>query len=201
MSNQRKPIYFTSDWHIGHKNCLKFDNRPFKDIDQMKKVLIRNFNSCVPKDGVTFVLGDVGMGSFEGIQDFIKRLNGRKILIMGNHDGTINRMYRLGFDAVLFNASIYIANELVTMSHCPLTGVFREDTSGMRGSTAGENWHKEKQNRRFSLEDSGQFHLHGHLHSNKKESKLGRQWDVGVVGSEYRPIHIKKIESWISKHK
>ena len=56
----RKNIYFTSDWHVGHDNVLKFDNRPFKDVDHMHRVLINNYNSTVKPDDVCYFLGDMG---------------------------------------------------------------------------------------------------------------------------------------------
>ena len=40
--NKLKQIFFTSDWHMGHANSIKFDNRPFKDLDDMHKSIIRN---------------------------------------------------------------------------------------------------------------------------------------------------------------
>ena len=42
-----KKIYWTSDWHIGHKAVIDFSNRPFKDCDDMHRVLINNYNSTV----------------------------------------------------------------------------------------------------------------------------------------------------------
>ena len=201
--NERKKIYVTSDLHLGHRNCLEFDDRPFGNIDHMHRVLVNNFNATVPADGITYFLGDIGMCSFDLAKSIIDQMNGTKILILGNHDGNMNRMYRMGFDAIMNNCSMMIAGELVTMSHCPLTGVFREDTEGMSGAVEGENWHGEEKNKRFSVEDTGQYHLHGHLHLHKDKGKVkdGRQWDIGVVGNNYTPVSISAIESWISKHK
>ena len=82
----RKQIFFTSDWHIGHENCLKFDNRPFRDLAHMHSELIKNFNKQVPKDGLTYFLGDIFLGSSEEAKTVLSQLNGTKILIVGNHD-------------------------------------------------------------------------------------------------------------------
>src|SRR6266853_1570130 len=124
----RKPIYFTSDWHIGHANCLKFDMRPFTDLDHMHRVLVNNYNSTVPKDGIGYFLGDMGLCASGLLKGIIDQLNGTKILIWGNHDGGVQAMYNVGFDAVLCSASILIAGEVVTLSHHPLPGIVREDT-------------------------------------------------------------------------
>ena len=32
--------YFTSDWHIGHENVIKFSDRPFKSIEAMNQTII-----------------------------------------------------------------------------------------------------------------------------------------------------------------
>ncbi len=201
--SDRKKIFLSSDYHFNHANCLTFDKRPFNDIEHMHRVILNNHNATVPEDGITYMLGDIGMGTFDSLKNILAKMNGTKILILGNHDGNMNRMYRMGFDAVLYSASLLIAGELVTMSHCPLTGVFREDTTGMYNRTEGENWHGEAKNKRFSVVDDGQYHLHGHLHLRKDKGKIkdDRQWDVGVCGNNFTPVSISAVESWISKHK
>lgn len=40
MSEPKK--FYTSDLHIGHKNILKFDNRPFFNLEEMKETIINN---------------------------------------------------------------------------------------------------------------------------------------------------------------
>lgn len=199
-------IFFTSDWHIGHANCIRFDNRPFKDIEHMHRVLINNYNASVKGNDVCYFLGDIGVKNTEETKQVISQLNGTKVLIVGNHDGGINAMYSCGFDVVLNSASLNIAKEVVTMSHCPLPGVFREDTTDMRGSQYGERWHGELREtaKYYTVANQGQFHLHGHIHSpngGKSQKILDKQYDVGVVSSKYRPVSISEIESWISTYK
>jgi calcineurin-like phosphoesterase family protein len=200
----RKAIFFTSDWHIGHANVLAFDNRPFKDLDEMHKALVRNYNATVPECGVCYFLGDIGMGTVEVVREVISQLNGIKVLVRGNHDRKMHSCYELGFDVVLNEAAIYIQNERVTMTHCPLRGTFREDVMGMKGIVGTENWHGEYKQKEFSIENRGQYHLHGHIHSpngGKSQKILGRQYDVGVPANRYRPVSISEIESWIVKTK
>ena len=204
MSN-RKHIYFSSDLHIGHANVIKYSNRPFRDVDHMYRVLVNNFNSTISKNGVCYFLGDMGFNN-QMLRKFLSELHMTKILVVGNHDSGYNSLYGAGFDAVMHGAVMQIAGERVTMSHCPLLGVYREDTTNMRGSTPGENWHKETKNAKYSFTNEGQFHLSGHLHSgpnNQNGTKAieGRQYDIGIDGNNYYPVSISKIESWITKTK
>lgn len=78
--------WFTSDTHFGHKNILEYEkeHRPFASLEEMHEVMIERWNYVVkPKDKV-YHLGDFAFGrkniSIAG------KLNGRKILILGNHD-------------------------------------------------------------------------------------------------------------------
>ena len=199
MGKRTRNIYFTSDWHIGHANVLIFDNRPFKDLDHMHESLIKRFNANVRDQDVCYFLGDMGFGN-EQTKKVIDRLNGTKILIRGNHDRKQQAMMNCGFDAVIDSASMHIQNERVTLSHCPLRGVFREDVTSMRKFVEGELWHGESRNQEFSVENKGQFHLHGHIHSPNGGISTrisGRQMDVGVPGNNYIPVSISQIESWI----
>jgi len=207
MSN-RKPTFFTSDWHIGHANAIEFDNRPFRDVDHMHRSLVKNYNSQVPVNGVCYFLGDIGISSSEKTREVITQLNGTKIMVLGNHDKNMNAMYNCGFDVVVYGAVIYIGGERVTMSHCPLVGVYRENLDHLpehKKHNPPENWHGEYKNTRFTFTNENQFHLHGHIHSNKdtphKVPILGRQFDVGVPANGYRPVSIGQIESWIMKYK
>lgn len=198
---KRKQIFFTSDWHINHANSIKFDKRPFQSLDEMHSSLIINFNKQVPNNGITYFLGDMATGPTEIIREVISLLNGTKVVILGNHDKNMTAMYNCGFDVVLNSASLVIQGERVTLSHCPLPGLFRENTFGMKG-TINENWHGERKNSLYSVKNENQFHLHGHIHSpngGKSLKVLGRQYDVGVPSSNYRPVHISTIESWISR--
>jgi len=202
MSN----IYLTSDLHIGHEASIEFDQRPFRNLHHMHDVLVNNFNSTVRTCDTTFFLGDVGFGG-DITKEILLSLNGQKILIRGNHDKKGSEFwYKCGFASVMNFGAITVAGELVTMSHCPLPGVFREDVTGMKGAVEGENWHGERKHvGRFTVPNFGQFHCHGHIHSGPhredKRTILDRQMDVGVVANKYRPVGIDRINQFISLQK
>ena len=82
--------FVTSDSHFGHAKMLTFLGpdgnriRPFESLDEMHQVMIDNWNKTVhPKDTV-YHLGDVAIPR-SGLH-VLEQLNGRKILIRGNHD-------------------------------------------------------------------------------------------------------------------
>lgn len=195
---QKHNFYVTSDWHCHHKNVIEFDERPFVDLDHMHRVLINNYNACLHDYATCYFLGDFAMGSVEQTRDIVNQLKGTKILILGNHDRNAPAMLRAGFDAVLYMASLVVGGRLVTMTHCPLRGIPREDVTSMRGSQPEDNWHGEQKHKNFSIPDWGQYHLHGHCHKKPEEKTLDRQWDVGVRANGYRPVSSSQIESWIA---
>jgi len=193
-----KPVFFTSDWHIGHEKVISYSNRPFNNVDHMSETLIKRYNSTVPKNGVCYFLGDMGFCSKEILHKVISSLNGTKVLVLGNHDKKTQGMYNLGFDVVMYGATLLIANKRVTLSHCPLLGVYREVVD----KDKGVNWHGDiKESRKiFTCSDEGQYHLHGHIHSpnsNKSEKIAGKQYDVGVDANKFTPVSESQIESWI----
>ena len=202
MEIKRKPIFFTSDWHVGYANVLEFDKRPFKDLHHMHRVLINNYNSSVPIDGVCYFAGDMGLCKTETLSKIIKQLNGTKVLILGNHDRNTHSMYSQGFDVVLNAAIFYLGKYRISMSHCPLPGLFREKVEGMKGAKEGENWHGEHKNQLFMSQDTTvDFHIHGHIHSGPhcdKPKSTNNQFDCGVAANNYRPVSMSEIESWIA---
>ena len=52
-------IFFTSDLHFGHENVIRFDNRPFKTVEEIDSELIRRWNAKVAPGDLVYVLGDL----------------------------------------------------------------------------------------------------------------------------------------------
>ena len=114
-------IFFTSDLHFGHKNVIKFCDRPFKDLNHMECAIIDNFNERVKPEDTIYFLGDIFFYSNnEKISNVLSRMNGRKILIRGNHDKKgPNSLQTLGFDLVLEEVKIKLNGKRVILSHFP----------------------------------------------------------------------------------
>ena len=81
-------IFVCSDCHFNHKNILKYEPeaRPFETVEEMNEKIISNWNSVVSPEDTVYVLGDFAMGLPEKIPSIVERLNGKIIIIRGNHD-------------------------------------------------------------------------------------------------------------------
>jgi calcineurin-like phosphoesterase family protein len=79
-------IYFTADLHLGHANVIRFCNRPFADVEEMDGALIANWNATVNGNDEVYILGDLFYRNVTPAEVTLKRLKGRKHLILGNHD-------------------------------------------------------------------------------------------------------------------
>lgn len=112
-------VFLTADTHFGHDLILKLENRPFADTEIMDKELISNWNSVVtPKDTV-FHLGDVSFRNKERTTEIISNLNGKKILICGNHDLSRSNKWWMdvGFSEVYRYPIVY--RDFFIFSHKP----------------------------------------------------------------------------------
>jgi calcineurin-like phosphoesterase family protein len=81
--------WITSDLHFGHANIQKFcpvTRGRFKDIEDMREQMITEWNAQVGQDDETFILGDFAFLPSKDAIAILRRLNGTKILIEGNHD-------------------------------------------------------------------------------------------------------------------
>ena len=80
--------YYIADTHFGHDNIRRLSNRPFNSVEEMDKVLIDNWNSKVTSNDDVYILGDFSYKGEDPIE-YLKKLNGRKHLIVGNHDNKL----------------------------------------------------------------------------------------------------------------
>ena len=80
-------IFFSSDQHFGHRNVVKFCNRPYADEKEMGKALIENWNSVVGPDDIVFTMGDFfWFNDSHSIKKVVNQLNGTIYIVLGNHD-------------------------------------------------------------------------------------------------------------------
>lgn len=102
-------IWLTSDWHLWHENIIRYCNRPFASAKEMNEAILTNYNELVKPQDHVYNLGDLTMlrgsqGSQQG-QMFIKEMkkfNGHKRLILGNHDHFLPRVYiDAGFEKIV----------------------------------------------------------------------------------------------------
>lgn len=111
--------FIISDTHFGHKNIIKYCNRPFENVEEMDKQLIKNWNEVVSKDDTVIHLGDVFLCGKEKAKTTMSQLNGKKILIKGNHDHWSDEFYKsIGFDYVSKYPIVW--NNFYILSHAPL---------------------------------------------------------------------------------
>lgn len=80
--------FFTSDLHFHHKKITEFTERKlFTDSDHHNQWLIDTWNKQVNKGDVVYILGDFSFSrKYEEVLAYLRRLNGRKFIIKGNHD-------------------------------------------------------------------------------------------------------------------
>ena len=80
-------IYFTSDLHLDYPKVIKNRNRPFDTVEEMNETLIANYNSLVSKKDTVYLLGDLTQKlEPQEANSLLSRLNGKKTLLIGNHD-------------------------------------------------------------------------------------------------------------------
>lgn len=187
--------FFTSDTHFSHKRIIELCNRPFKSVTHMNEMLIYAWNETVSPDDTVYHLGDVALGPWAEWNNILTRLNGYKILIVGNHDrifkGEKERMrerfqpeYEKWFDEIYNMGNILIGNQFVNVSHFPYDG-----------DSHGEDRYSE-----FRMTDLGFPLIHGHTHG-KEHATLSKngspQFHVGVDAWNYAPVSEEVIIDWL----
>lgn len=167
-------IWITSDSHFNHANIIALCNRPFTCVDIMNECLIENWNARVSKEDLVIHCGDFAFGTAEKIDEIIHRLNGRKVLIKGNHDSRSNKFY-LDNNRFAFVCD-YFSMKNILFTHRPLD----------YQSVCDNKW-------------TESINVHGHIHNNRelqiKKYEISDQllFNVSVEMTDYFPISLDEI--------
>lgn len=112
--------FYISDWHYGHENIIKFDNRPFSSVENMNEVLIDKWNTVVAKGDTVYVIGDMFWCKQDEAVEVLKILNGQKILIKGNHDRYNGANFVHQFDQICEYKEIDDNGNKIVLCHYPI---------------------------------------------------------------------------------
>ena len=150
--------YMTSDLHFDHKNICKFTARQLVvDQEYHTEWLIDIWNTAVKNSDRIFHLGDFSFATkYEDIASIVKKLQGQKFFIKGNHDRS-KVLEQLKADNLIQNwyqyEEIKLAGTTACLFHFPIA-----------------SWHKV---------GYGAICLHGHSHGSYTTDK-GKILDVGI---------------------
>lgn len=171
MSNKK---FFTADLHFHHTNIIKYCDRPYETVHEMNEDLIKKWNERISKHDEVYILGDISLGKEEETYNTLKRLNGKKYLVYGNHDNRIVRKsekIKSLFEWCKDIAEIYIK-------------VSGEKKRLILCHYALRTWNK-------SYKYSWQ--LYGHSHGLLEEDPDLLSFDVGVDCNNYTPLSEEEV--------
>lgn len=171
-------VFFTSDLHLGHTNIIKYCNRPYENVEEMNQALISNWNAKVSKLDTVYILGDLAFLPPRDLSDTVRKLNGIKILIEGNHD-------KHALKDINFRSCFMKIEKLLEIKLQDL-----EAPDGMQRITlchfAMKVWNKSHH---------GAWHLYGHSHGSLPDDPNSLSIDVGVDARNYAPISYDEVKA------
>jgi calcineurin-like phosphoesterase family protein len=167
--------FFISDTHFGHKKILLLDPEQGKrwgNIEERDEEMVKLWNATVTPSDEVFHLGDLAFMARSRLRPLMGRLNGRKFLLMGNHDKYPASYYSEFFKVL---RQPYPWRGRVALTHAPIHPM-----------CLGGRWHT---------------NIHGHTHKNivrrggfgGRAFKDPRYVNVAVEQTEFRPIHADEV--------
>lgn len=179
-------LFFISDPHFSHANLLtgmkngvlmKTHIRSgFSSVEEMDETIVNRWNATVKPHDKIYLLGDIAMKK-EHVH-ILSRLNGKKRLILGNHDTFGTKFYAPYFDEIY--AMRTLCGDGILATHFPV--------------------HPQSVKR-------GYVNVHGHIHNSivGQDTRIAlvpfseqhpKYFNVCVEHHDYTPVHIDIIRAY-----
>lgn len=131
--------FFIADTHFGHRSMINFCDRPFETVEEMDQAMIDLWNARVKDEDDVYILGDM-IYRHKDPESILKKLKGKKYLILGNHDWTWRHTIPAEkyFEKIDYYMEVQVNNDWCVLSHYPMLS-YRSD--------------------------SKHFMIHGHIHN------------------------------------
>ena len=192
--DNRGQVYFYSDPHFADEEMKYIRKNYIGDEEQVKRI-----NSKIGKNDTLVILGDVGD------VEWVKKLRGYKVLVMGNHDAGASNYKRektltnTGLDCPICNNTV---NWLDDDAWCPTcrkwvspSGIARYNDNHLFDEVY-EGAHIISEKIILSHEPVDfpyALNIHGHDHSDWSGKNDDMHWNVCAEHIDYTPICLKQI--------
>jgi len=165
---------YISDLHFGHSSAINFDHRPFADVDEMDRVMIKLWNSRVSHDDHVYIIGDFCYRNSNPAEWYLRQLCGHKHLIIGNHDGATlkNEKAMAYFESVDKMMHVTDNGNQICLCHFPLA--------------EWNGYYK------------GHWHIYGHIHNRWNETyefmrTRERALNAAACINNYTPVSMNEL--------
>lgn len=159
-------VHVISDTHFNQFSIIFFGKRPFSNASSMNDTIIKNWNKKVGTEDVVIVVGDLFMGCAKRANEILSKLNGKLILVEGNHDTKkrLNNLCRLRKLPIMRELKLDIDDFKLLFSHKP-------------------------SKERFD------FNIHGHHHRKLRSPKLTQEkyFNAAVEFNNYGPRLLTEV--------
>ena len=168
-----KNIFFTADTHFGHNAIRRFCDRPFDTVKKMDEALIQNWNALIRPRDTVYHLGDFSYKAADDLHCYLKRLNGKIHLVLGNHDNHNLRVDCGSLKSVNDLLTVNIDGQRITLCHYAM--------------------------RVWPASHRGSWHLYGHSHGKLPDDPNSLSIDVGVDCHDYFPIPFDRVKELMAE--
>ncbi len=168
-------IYYTADLHLGHLGIISMCQRPFRNLEEMHRTIIQNWNTRITPEDEVYIVGDVAYRcQMPDLETYLKQLPGHKHLIIGNHDrhNIKSEQFRAYFESIINYAEIRDQKNKVILCHYPIlewNGFFH-----------------------------GTYHIYGHIHNSRNMAnqimeQLPNAFNAGMDCNGFMPRTLAEL--------
>lgn len=164
--------------HLGHESMAKY--RGFEGSYLHDTYMRKQWNKIVKKKDLTYILGDITMENSNNYY-LLDELNGRKVVVLGNHDMCKNVRELLNH---VENVAGMIDYKGFTLTHAP---IHPSEIGHYRGNIHAHIHHKNK------LVDFDVNKKYNNLEDNPVISTKGKYFNVDAHLLDYTPKTIEEL--------
>lgn len=183
-------ILLTSDFHFDHDDIIKYCHRPFSNTEDMNDLLIENYNSKATDKTYGIIAGDIIFGGTKHniIKEFMGRLKGKKLCVIGNHDHALYPLLKWSTKDIKALTGLEDVVQAHDFRYKFKDGEIKEF---MVYHYPQVTWNKKRY---------GSIHCFGHVHNGIVKPIPG-SLDIGVDANNYYPLSPEDIRTiMIDKH-
>ena len=172
-------IFMSSDLHFNHDREFIWKVRGFNSVEEMNETIVKNFNAEITPEDTLYLLGDSMLGrDMNAGLALLRRLNGKKHLLIGNHDTEKRIAAYLAsgiFEDVHMNYRLKKEDRIYLLTHYP-TLVANDGFNNV-------------------------INIHGHTHDKNHLSEVPFCYNVNVDAWDCKPvdfdlIHAEGLKLW-----